>query len=388
MPVEWLLIALPVAFVFGWFAARLDIRHIRKSAGRLPRAYLEGLSHLLRGEKDKALDAFLRAQPVNPDSVELQFAIGELSRQRGEARRALTVHRDICEREDLPPEARRRGLWELAQDYLTMGFVDYAEKTAQPLLAHPEYQERALAMLLSLRQRDGDYRRALELIGEMPAEASLLRRAVKAQLYCQCAAAEEEGGEKEPLLLSALEENPDCARAMIMLGEIALAKGEESAAAARFLEVERHQPRYLWLAAEGLFAARTLAAREETGRRELLRWLREHPSPELFERVYCILAKTASGAGDLARRSLLARSGGAPALRWLDEQSASAVGEERDLWNALRETMREAGGRAFMCGHCGYEARDFAWQCPGCLEWESFRTRNALAPDSSAAAGA
>lgn len=383
MPVEWLLISLPAVFVVGWFAARLDIRHIRKNAGQLPRTYLEGLSHLLRDEKDKALDAFLRAQPVDPESVELQFAIGELSRQRGEMRRALTVHREICEREDLPPEARRRGLWELAQDYLTMGFVDYAEKTAQPLLDHPDYQERALAMLLSLKQRDGDYKRALELIGEMPADALIFRRAVKAQLYCQCALAEDDDEEKKRLLESALAENPDCARALIMLGETALANGDNGEAAARFLAVERHQPRYLWLAADGLHLARKREGREETARRDLLRWLSAHPSPPLFERAYQILSQTPAGAGGLAQSGMMANNGAMPALRWIDEQSAKAVGEERDAWAALRETLRNAAGRSFICGGCGYEVNDFVWQCPGCLEWESFRPRRGEEPPQS-----
>ena len=375
MPIEWLLISLPAVFVVGWFAARLDIRHIRKNAGQLPRAYEEGLSHLLRDEKDKALDSFLRARPLNPDSVELQFAIGALSRQRGELRRAMTAHREICEREDLPAALRRRGLWELAQDYLTMGFVDYAEKTAQPLLTDPEYQERALAMLLSLKQRDGDYAKALELTDKMPPDALLFRRAVKAQLLCQCALAEADAAGKTRLLESALAENPDCARAMIMLGDMALDGQNHDEAAMRYLAVERCQPRYLWLAAEGLHDARRLGGKGETGRRELLRWLDAHPSPPLFERVYKILAKTPAGIGGLARAGMLAKNGAAPALRWISEQSAKASGEEREVFDALGETLRAAAGRHFTCAGCGYEVNDFVWQCPGCLAWESFRPR-------------
>ncbi|MGI9337705.1 MAG: hypothetical protein ACR2P4_04250 [Gammaproteobacteria bacterium] len=375
MPIEWLLISLPAVFVIGWFAARLDIRHIRKNAGQLPRAYEEGLSHLLRDEKDKALDTLLRARPPNPDSVELQFAIGALSRQRGELRRAMTAHREICEREDLSADLRRRGLWELAQDYLTMGFMDYAEKTAQPLLNHPDYRERALAMLLSLKQRDGDYAKALELTDKMPPDALLFRRAVKSQLLCQCALAEEDAAKKTRLLESALAENPDCARAMILLGEAALGAGKYSEAATRFLAVERCQPRYLWLAAEGLHNARRLDGKAETGRRDLLRWLSVHPSPPLFECVYKILAKTPAGIGGLARAGMLTKNGAAPALCWIDEQSAKASGEERDAFEALRETLRTAAGRHFTCSGCGYEVNDFVWQCPGCLAWESFRPR-------------
>ena len=28
---------------------------------------------------------------------------------------------------------------------------------------------------------------------------------------------------------------------------------------------------------------------------------------------------------------------------------------------------------SYRCGHCGFRARDFHWQCPGCKAWDSQR---------------
>jgi lipopolysaccharide assembly protein B len=29
----------------------------------------------------------------------------------------------------------------------------------------------------------------------------------------------------------------------------------------------------------------------------------------------------------------------------------------------------------YQCGHCGFKARQFYWQCPGCNRWETYPPR-------------
>ena len=58
---QWLLIALPLAFVLGWLASRLDQRQWRRDRRDAPRAYFEGLNLLLNEQQDKAIDAFIEA---------------------------------------------------------------------------------------------------------------------------------------------------------------------------------------------------------------------------------------------------------------------------------------------------------------------------------------
>ncbi|WOV91455.1 MAG: hypothetical protein R1F54_02035 [Candidatus Zeuxoniibacter abyssi] len=377
MAIEWVLFFLPVVFILGWLAARLDIRHIKKNASRLPRAYMTGLSHLVRGEKDQALDAFIKAQPIAPESFDLRFAIAELSRHRGEHRRALEVHKEISEREDLPDDVRKKALWELAKDYFNMGFLDYAEHHATPLMKDKEYHERALEMMLTICQLSGDYRRALTFSGEFSDSAALFRRVMRAQWHCQCAAslADDKREEKRKLLEDALHINNKCARASMMLGNLALAEGRTEEAASYFLSVERQGSEYLWRAVEGLVKARTAQGRTDVMHHEVLRWFHAYPSSALFESAYRAFSTLPEGGNSLAREALLKRLGVTVGMRWIDEQSASLTGEDRDLWMALRETLRAAAGKRFFCDNCGYEVDDFFWQCSGCLYWESCRLR-------------
>ena len=48
----------------------------------LPLSYFRGLNFLLNEEPDKAIESFLQVAKENPQTVELQFALGSLFRRR------------------------------------------------------------------------------------------------------------------------------------------------------------------------------------------------------------------------------------------------------------------------------------------------------------------
>jgi len=41
--------------------------------------------------------------------------------------------------------------------------------------------------------------------------------------------------------------------------------------------------------------------------------------------------------------------------------------------NLVHNHTRRIG--RYACGQCGFKARQFYWQCPGCQTWESFPPR-------------
>jgi lipopolysaccharide biosynthesis regulator YciM len=48
----WWLLGFPLFFVFGWLAARIDIRQIVHESRALPRSYFKGLYFLLNEQPD------------------------------------------------------------------------------------------------------------------------------------------------------------------------------------------------------------------------------------------------------------------------------------------------------------------------------------------------
>src|SRR5262245_11313926 len=124
----WLLGLLPLFFGFGWMAARIDIRQLLHESRALPRSYFKGLNFLLNEQPDKAIEAFIEVVKVDPETVELHFALGSLFRRRGEYDRAIRMHQHLLERADLGAEQKTIALAELGQDYLKAGILDRAEE--------------------------------------------------------------------------------------------------------------------------------------------------------------------------------------------------------------------------------------------------------------------
>ena len=72
----WWLLALPLFFALGWAAARIDIKHLLSESRALPMSYFKGLNFLLNEQPDKAIEAFIEVVKVEPQTIELHFALG------------------------------------------------------------------------------------------------------------------------------------------------------------------------------------------------------------------------------------------------------------------------------------------------------------------------
>src|SRR5215208_5203513 len=144
----WWLLPIPVLFFgLGWIAARIDIKQLMSESRTLPMSYFRGLNFLLNEQPDKAIEAFIEVVKVDPQTVELHFALGSLFRRRGELERAIRMHQNLVERPDLQDEQKLAALYELAQDYLKAGLLDRAEELFLKLEGTP-HAEAALKFLL------------------------------------------------------------------------------------------------------------------------------------------------------------------------------------------------------------------------------------------------
>src|SRR5215207_4365940 len=160
----WWLLGFPVFFALGWIAARIDIKQIVSESRALPRSYFKGLNFLLMEQPDKAIEAFMQVVKVDPETVELHFALGSLFRRRGEYDRAIRMHQNLVDRADLSAEQRLMALFELGQDYLKAGILDRAEDVFNRLREGPLASE-ARGFLLEIYQAEKEWQKAIEMAG-------------------------------------------------------------------------------------------------------------------------------------------------------------------------------------------------------------------------------
>jgi lipopolysaccharide biosynthesis regulator YciM len=382
----WWLLALPVFFVMGWLAARIDIKQLLLESRALPRSYFTGLNFLLNEQPDKAIEAFLEAAKIDPETIELHFALGSLFRRRGETDRAIRVHKHLIDRDasqsQLTEEQRLHALSELGQDYLKAGLLDRAEEIFDKLRGTSRDEE-ALRNLLEIYQQEKEWAKAIAIAAAMPGHAEHLWQKGIAEFNCELAATDLLNGRLDMArqrLDAALAANRKCVRATLMLGELEMkadaGPAGQNAALATWQGIEQQNPVFLALAAEKMLSAYKELGREAAGAELLRGYLERHPSIDLLDTVFqAELAARGPEAAYACVRGELRRN---PTLLGLDKlleaQVMLAPADKRADLELVKNLIHNHTRRVarYRCDDCGFKARQFHWRCPACGGWETF----------------
>ncbi len=377
----WWLIAFPVFFGLGWLAARIDIKHLVTESRRVPRSYFTGLNFLLNEQPDKAIEAFTEVVKVDPETIELHFALGSLFRRRGETERAIRMHKNLLERSDLAQEQRVMALYELGQDYLKAGLLDRAEEAFERLAQGP-YRSTALKNLLDIYQQEKDWEKAIGAAGEFERDSGQSWQKEIANFYCELAAVEinhSRSDRARAFLEDALRASRKCVRASILLGDIEAAEGNHEAAIEAWKRVENQNPSYLALVAQRMLKSFQTIGQTEQGLTLLRGYLAAHPSLDLLDVVFqlSIDAKGAQAAYELVRDELRRNPTLLGLDRLLEAQLLTAPAERRQDLEMVRGLVHGHTRKLsrYRCESCGFRARQFYWQCPACGGWETYPPR-------------
>ncbi len=396
---EWLFLLLPLAAFSGWWVARRT-QADRGSGGTIPdAAFLRGLNYLLDQRPDKAIDLFVKLAEVDSDTVELHLALGSLFRRRGEVERAIRIHQNLVARPGLDRAQRGFALYELAQDYNRAGLFDRAEALLLELIEIEPGERRGLRGLLDIYQQEKDWARCLEiaqrlaLISNRPMDVEL------AQYHCELA--EEalrvpasgatpsvaSGGAIERArehLSAAQAAHPQCVRAILLEGRLAIERGDAATALGLYRRVAEQGPAFISEVLPHLVAVLS-AQGGDSLIAELERLYRIRPGSALALALAEAMeqAQGPEAAADRLARHL--RDFADPiALERLLTLAPSGLepgappASSGPLWvhlETVRRVVRRLAERhgAYQCDHCGFVARRLHWQCPSCKRWGTIR---------------
>ena len=200
---------------------------------------------------------------VDPETVELHFALGSLFRRRGEYDRAIRMHQNLIDRPDLDDVVRLHALSELGQDFLKSGLLDRAEEIFNKLVG-TVFEDEAKRNLLEIYQVEKEWQKAIELARELPDVAS---QQEVAEFYCELAAGEIMRSRPDSArvhLEAAMQQNRKCVRASLLQGDLLLQEGKLSDAIDAWQRIEQQDPAYLALVAQRLLETyRKMAQRDE-----------------------------------------------------------------------------------------------------------------------------
>ncbi len=371
----WYLLAAPILFVAGWWCRGKDQQHRDKE--RQSHAYFKGVNLLLNDQPDKAIDALIEVVKLDPETIELHHALGNLFSRRGEFDRAVRIHNHLFNRADLPNSERSLALCELGHDYLKAGIFDRAEASFDRLMNEPEYRLEAMRALLKIYCTEKEWFKAIEMAARLEKEAGENHQVEVAHYYCELADGSiraKKFEEAKEFLKQALQADRQSVRALITLGDLAMLQQDTDLALSYWNKVEQVSPDHLMLV-----IARMAQAYEQSGRHEqaaglVQRILTEQPSPETLLMASEFIAKSEGPAA--AQRLLKEALTNQPSLLaygLLAEMRLKEHPDDVELQTLVRLLKPEVSriGR-YQCTQCGFQARSFQWSCPGCSSWGSY----------------
>jgi lipopolysaccharide biosynthesis regulator YciM len=367
---SWVLWGLPIAFVLGWVASRLDLRQMRVENRQAPKAYFKGLNFLLNEQQDQAIDAFIEAVQNDPDTSELHFALGNLFRRRGEYERAVRVHEHLLSRGDLSKEERQRAQHALALDFLKAGLLDRAEDALRKLEG-TAYESQALLALLAIYERSRDWPHAAEIARKLDATGQGNFGGRVAHYLCEQAAGKD-AAEAEKLVREAMAVAPEAARPGIELAALQRKAGDEHAAYETLARLAKAAPSSIPLMARPFAEAAVATRKRDEALRVLQQAYERAHSLDVLEAVVSLQADAAA-ARDWYLKHLQREPSLVAASKWLANEKL-----EHQQFHSLVQGALDHAARPLMryrCAACGFEAKQHFWQCPGCQAWDSYPAR-------------
>ncbi|HEX4916793.1 MAG TPA: lipopolysaccharide assembly protein LapB [Limnobacter sp.] len=380
----WWLILIPLIFSLGWMAARLERKSDVSARGQLPASYFKGVNFLLSEQPDKAIDAFLEVASVDTNTVELHFALANLFRKKGEIDRAIRVHQFLTTREQIQAADREKATYELGVDFLRAGILDRAEQAFHSL-SNSHLKAEASLQLLELYELEKAWDKAIAQAHRLREYSAPVPAGDIAHFYCELAAQameQKDYARAKIELKNALLTDGQNVRASLLLGEIYFIQGAHDEAVAQWRTAERQNPWYLPLVGPKMWEAFKAMNRKTEGIEALVAYCKQYPSIDLL----LVLTKAVEETqGELAAFELLREQvRSRPSLLGLDKllehQLRGKMDDERvkDL-HLTRELISRHTQRLerYRCQSCGFQAKKFYWQCPGCANWDSIVPRRA-----------
>jgi lipopolysaccharide assembly protein B len=372
---QWLLIALPVAFALGWVASRFDLRQVKRDGREAPKAYFKGLNLLLNEQHDKAIDAFIEAVQHDPDTTELHFGLGNLFRRRGDFERAVRVHQHLLERADLRSVDRHRAQHALADDFMKAGLFDRAE-AGYKALEGTAFDTEARLALLSLHERARDWPAATAVAQELERKGGGSFATRIAHYACEMALQADTRGQPaqaEQALQRAREAAPLAVRPQLLTGQRHATAGDHAQALRQWDEMLTQHPAAWPLVAADYARSAVAAADRGAARERLSAAYSAEPDSDLLR------ARLELEPDPAERRRLVLQH-----LQLQPTLGAAAQVLELPLeqWDAqtplqLRQVVGTSARpqQRYRCAACGFEAHHYFWQCPGCQGWDTYPPR-------------
>ena len=372
----WWLLVIPLFFILGWVSARVDIKQIISESTDLPASLFKALSYLNSNQNENAITELEKAVKLKNDSLEIHFALGSVLRREGKYDKAINLHIALLNKREISAEQEDSIKAELAQDYFMAGLYGRSESILREL-KNEKYYQYSLNLLREIYVRERDWDQAIDSASDLEKISGVSFRIAISHYFCELATnnlMNKKYGLARTYLKKALEESKNCVRANILLGDIAYEEKKYDDAIVYWKKIEYQQPEYLGLVMQKIISVYETQNNINEALSILSRYYDLYKLRTILNSLYELVLKNegVERAEEIARNELIQR----PSLFSLDHLFQILTikkTNEIESIELIQQTVKNSIGerRFFNCNQCGFKAKQFHWQCPGCNAWES-----------------
>ncbi len=372
----WWLLVIPLFFILGWVSARVDIKQVISESTNLPASLFKALSYLNSNQNENAITELEKAVRLKNDSLEIHFALGSVLRREGKYDKAINLHIALLNKREITSEQENSIKAELAQDYFKAGLYGRSESILKEL-KNEKYFQYSLNLLRDIYVRERDWNKAIESASDLEKISGVSFRISISHYFCELATSNlmnKKYALAKTNLKKSLEEYKNCVRANILLGDIAYEEKKYDEAVVYWKKIEYQQPEFLGLVIQKIISVYENKNNINEVLSILSRYYDLYKLKTILNSIYDLVLKNegVKRAEEIARNELIQR----PSLLSLDHLfQILTIKKSNEIENIelIQQTIKNSISerRFFNCNECGFKAKQFHWQCPGCNSWES-----------------
>jgi lipopolysaccharide assembly protein B len=364
---EIAIILLPVASLSGYLLGRRNsAKHSAERVDLLSKQYFQGLNHLLNEEQDQAIALFERLAEDDLDRFDMQLALGNLFRRRGELERAIRLHQELSTQAMLSSEQRALALLELGEDFVRAGLLDRAESLFDELLQIDAQSAPALKHLVGIYEQEREWDKAIDAASRYQALSQEAMGKLIAHYHCELAVAAKDDAQAERALAAAFAADPQSIRVALMCAERALSANDVEVAGQQLQTVAELDAQFI---PEAIPLIGKLATRDKVLAASILQdWVKVEKG---VSALLCLAdLSDPVFAAELLRERLAQKPSARVLGKWLAlNQNTSAQADNALIFASLKQA--QGSNLTHRCGQCGFGTVQQHWQCPSCKSWGS-----------------
>jgi lipopolysaccharide biosynthesis regulator YciM len=371
-------VGIAVAFLVKNFLYKKDLKNNEILRELENEAYLKGVNYLLSKETDKAIEEFIRAVKINPDTVATYFALGTLFRNKGEYSKAIRVHQSIIARPNIDKDTKSQALFNLGRDFKKAGMVQKGIDTLESLSKQEKYKVDALYKLNELYEDLKDWDNAIRVVKEVTKLKNKDMTHILAHLYTEKAKGLADDGdliEAKKNFKKAISLNSRCIDAYLHLGDLYFSQEEYLKAINVWKQVLELNSYFTHLA-----YPRLEQAYFNLGRYEAIEKLLKNTLLRNKNDVYCYLAlgRYYVNKGNLDEAKIELEEALSIEPNFIDaKKELGNIYLQNNLIDNIKNEFKgflqllTSRYSTYICKHCGYLASEIMWKCPQCRRWDT-----------------